>query len=451
MKTRFLKSILFLAFPAMMLTSCVNDDDYSVPNLVCNEPNLTVTKTVAEIRATATATATQYTADDIIEGRVVSSDRGGNFYKVIYLNSLDGTQSFSVAVNQTDTWQEYGVGRKVYIKLKNLYVQIRSNTLQIGALYNNNVGQIPVTEYTKHLIKSCDNVNEEELVNHISLADVSDAYIGKLVEIDGIQFNNAALGQNFYNPANVVGSETNHYLMDALGSTPLIFRTGSFAEYGGQPVPNYSGKIRGVLTKFNTDLQFVSRYSSDIQLTEDRFASPSTTARGGTDIQFLGARTENFESYDVNADVFAPYVNEALAGTRYWQVKSFGGNKYIQFTSFNSGSANRALFFVPVDFAAASTFSFKTIDGHNNGPALKVYYTTDYTALSDASVATYTDITSNFVIASGTTTGYATTFTFSNNWNIPASLTGNGYIVFEYVGNSTGTTTTMQIDDITIQ
>jgi hypothetical protein len=35
--------------------------------------------------------------------------------------------------------------------------------------------------------------------------------------------------------------------------------------------------------------------------------------------------------------------------------------------------------------------------------------------------------------------------------NIPAGVTGNGFFVFEYVGNGAGgITTTMQIDDIVI-
>ncbi len=42
-------------------------------------------------------------------------------------------------------------------------------------------------------------------------------------------------------------------------------------------------------------------------------------------------------------------------------------------------------------------------------------------------------------------------FTNSGNWAIPASLTGNGFIVFEYTGNGNGgPTTTMQIDDIVV-
>ena len=110
----------------------------------------------------------------------------------------------------------------------------------------------------------------------------------------------------------------------------------------------------------------------------------------------------------------------------------------------------KAVFVVPVDFTAANKFSFKTKDGYNDGQPLKVYYSTDYVPGGSYSQATLVDITSSFSLADGSTTGYAATFTSSGDYIIPASLTGNGYFIFEYDG-TTGKTTTIQIDDIKIQ
>ena len=129
------------------------------------------TKTVADIKSIATATATQYTSDDIIEAVVVSSDKGGNFYKKIYLTSLDGEIGFSLAINQTDLYLDYQPGRKVFIKLKDLYVQMSHSTLAIGALFNGNVGQIPLTTYRNHIERSCKTLPEVDLVNEMSLQD----------------------------------------------------------------------------------------------------------------------------------------------------------------------------------------------------------------------------------------------------------------------------------------
>ncbi|WP_294821508.1 DUF5689 domain-containing protein [uncultured Flavobacterium sp.] len=468
MKTNFLKPIFFAAIAAGILTSCVNDDDYSVPNLECVDQNITVTKTVAEVLAQTTGSATEYTEDDVIEAYVVSSDRGGNFYKTLYLNSVDGQIGFSLQVNEVDLFSDFNVGRKVFIKLKGLYTQVRSNTLQIGALYNGNVGQIAAELYENHLIRSCESVTEASLVKKISLEDIDDTYLGKLVELDSVQFTDASLNQNYYNPSNVDGGgQTLTYITDSPEETiKLPFRTGSFAEYAGTNVSSNSGKITGILTKFNTTYQFVSRYESDINLTAERMeAGPvapgiSETAKGGTTVTFSGSFTENFETgYALNADTFPAYVNDNTVGTRYWQIKQFPqntGNKYIEMTSFagqnNPGVEAKTYFFVPVDFTAASTFSFQKEFRFMAGEALKVYYVTaaDYTAGYTFDVADFTNITASFTGLTYPATGASqSAFTTAGTYNIPASLTGNGFFVFEYTGSST-VTTTVQIDDITI-
>ena len=93
--------------------------------------------------------------------------------------------------------------------------------------------------------------------------------------------------------------------------------------------------------------------------------------------------------------------------------------------------------------------SIKTKDGYNNGNCLKVYYSTSYTPGSDIGTTSKVNITNNFAIASGTTSGYATNFTNSGDFVIPSSVTGNGFFIFEYTGNGAGgVTTTIQIDDV---
>ncbi len=325
MKSNILKSALFLALSSALLTGCASDD-YGIPSIDCVDPNITVTKTVADIKSIATATATQYTAEDVIEAIVVSSDKGGNFYKKIYLTSLDGEIGFSLSINQTKLYLDYQPGRKVYINLKDLYVQMSHNTLALGALYNGNVGQLPLTTYRNHIVRSCDVVPEVNLVNEMSLQDaLSDANLGKLIKLKDVQFAAAAIGQNYYNPANVLGGETNHIITnDAAETTKLIFRTGQYAEYGALPVSDKKGTITGILTKFNNDYQFVSRYTSDINLTEarDGEVNPNPTEP-----------TEPTEPTDPNAP------SQPGANAVYF----FPGNNFENFDAFRAAISSHGL------------------------------------------------------------------------------------------------------------
>ncbi|MDI1303501.1 MAG: DUF5689 domain-containing protein, partial [bacterium] len=81
MKTNICKRFFSIAI-TILFASCVNDA-VDVPKLTCTQPDLTVDRTVAEVRENANAIVTQYKYDDIIEAYVVSSDESGNFFKSI--------------------------------------------------------------------------------------------------------------------------------------------------------------------------------------------------------------------------------------------------------------------------------------------------------------------------------------------------------------------------------
>ena len=272
MKTYIFKS-LFIAFSAAgVLTSCVKDDDYKIPDFACNETPLEVTKTIKEVFDVATSTAQPYNGSDVIEGYVVSSDEGGNFFKTISFQAADGSIGFSVPVDVSNLYSEFEVGRKIKVKLEDRYIQRRDNQLQIGDLYGTNIGRLPQTIYLDVLNRSCDVVEEETLVNRVSIRDISDAHLNTLIELEDVQFKDEAVGKTFYDSDNVLGGATNHHLIDNLGYE-VIFRTSEFANFAQQSVPSGSGSVRGILTKFGNDYQFLARTIEDVKLGNSRFSN----------------------------------------------------------------------------------------------------------------------------------------------------------------------------------
>ena len=262
---RKLLNIIFL----LILVSCVQDEDFSVPPLECNDPNLSQTISAEDLYKNSSSSAKLYGNDDVIIGYVVSSDEGGNIYKNISFVDSDGN-GFNMAVDKYDTYTFYEPGRKVYINLKNLYTQIDFGGLEIGELYNNTqIGRIPELLIEDYIKRSCEVIDEETLVHKISLADISDDYLFSLIEVDNVQFKDDEVGENFYSSSNELGGATNRYIVDDKGYE-IIVRTSSFADFANNPLPEGSGKIRGILTRYNDDYQLFMRSESDISMSGDR-------------------------------------------------------------------------------------------------------------------------------------------------------------------------------------
>lgn len=453
MKTNFLKSVLTIAISSSLFTSCVNDDDYNTPTFGCIESTLEKTKEVSEIPASATIA--QYPNDDVIEAYVVSSDRQGNFFKSISMQTLDGSKAFSVPVDLESTFVTYEPGRKVFIKMKNLYTDISNGGMRIGGIFVNSsgtpgVGRLTRPQVQSSIFRSCTVVNEEDLVQKLTIFELlNDNNVNKLVELDNVQFTTDALDKTYYveGASNTVGGATNHTLEDRLGNT-VVFRTSSFATFASKPVKGGSGKVRGVLTKFGDTYQFVARFESDIKLENDIRLVP-----------FVPFFTENFESLPNTGNniwVNLPnWSNVSLNGTERWEARIFNNNKYAQMSAFGTGESDvdSRLITAPVNLSTLSEkylrFGVKT--GFYNGVALTVWYSTDYSGAGTAAAinaATWTQLPTN--IPSITDTSYATNF-YTMVANLSSINSNNVYISFRYQGSAVNppvVTTTYQIDNV---
>ena len=438
MKNLIVKSV-FYTFLATSFVSCVNDDDYNVPALGCTETTLVKTKEVSQIPASATIA--QYTADEVIEAYVTTSDEEGNFFKSISFQTLDGTRAFSVPVDVTSTFINFEPGRKVMIKMQNLYTDIKDGGMRIGDIYLDpsdgsvEVGRMSNALYLSALERSCTVVNEDDLVIETNLAALqNDAFLNKLVEIDNVQFSDAAITTTYYDETNDLGGATNHLLEDASGNT-MIFRTSSYAKFAGKPVATGNGKVRGVLTKYGNDYQFSARYERDIILEGSRTQS---------------IYTEDFQTSTNNTNLNTTgWTNYAEAGTWVWREKIFSGNGYAEFSAFGGQALNKAWLISPaLDFTGYTNKSvqFKIaqhhldVDSPNNG--LEVLVSTNFDG-TNVLAATWVAVPAN--IPTTSTAWYAF---LGSNVDL-SSYSGTIHVAFKFTGSGTNTTLdgAFQVDD----
>lgn len=445
MKHTNFKIVLSLVMLASIF-SCVNDDKYTDEGISVKTYELVANKTVAEVNATANvAIPTLYTADDIIEAYVTSSDETGNFFSTISFQTLPTAGikpiGFSVSADFKSFGHGFTPGRKVFIKLKDLYVAQIDGSLKIGALFVDNgvneIGRISTFNWDKHLFPSNIIVPEEQLITTSTVATLnSPTNLNILTEIDNVQFSDDALGRTLFD-IDSGGGATNHVIVGVGTSSSSVLRTSSFSTFSRSTVPAGRGKIRGVLNRFGTTYQFYVRTLNDFKLESPRVYT------------FSNSLNEGFQSFTNNQRIFPNYLNFSPIGTKEWQVRT--GN-HLEMSAFGGAAErNKSYFLIPINMAAASTFTFQVrIQFYSNRTGLKVYRCMDYVPGMKISDATLFDISSSFSVPSASTT----TFANAGTYNIPATVTGNGFFVFEYTGTSISAeplvTTTVQIDNIVV-
>lgn len=318
---RFLSISLFAT-----LTSCVNSDDYGTPDLSGECSTLTATRSTLDILAMTTPVMQQFGDaydNDVIEAIVTSSDEGGNFYKSISLISVDGTKGFSMPIDDYNLYTKFEPGRKVFINLKELFYQYNNttSTVELGANYGGKVGRLSGVVYKDVVKRSCENVGEESIVNKLTIQQAkNNANLNKLIEIEDVQFADASIGHTYFDKAlNPVATftATNHNLKDANGNS-MIVRFSEFASFSANMVAPGNGKIRGVMTKYNGDFQFMVRTESDIQLNGERVGATNPgggeTPTAPTNLLFAGSDFENWPTFlsSVNSFGLKPYASQGI-------------------------------------------------------------------------------------------------------------------------------------------
>lgn len=418
------------------LFSCINSDNYDAPNLSGECSDLTATKTPQDVATLASSTAQKYVADDVIEAYITSSDEGGNFYKSISMVSVDGTKGFSMPIDAYNLYTKYEPGRKVYVKMKDRYFANNSQTysLEIGSLYNGTqVGRISGVEYESVIKRGCTKVDENTIVNQMTIsAAKNNANLNKLIEFDAVQFADESLGKTYFdkslNPS-ATWTATNHIIKDASGAS-IIVRVSEFASFSTKSVPSGNGKIRGVLTRYNGDYQFMIRTENDVQLSSPRIVPI-------------------FEETFAN---FSAWTKYSVSGAQVWTVDLTYGNpgacaKMSGFAS-NVNNVNEDWLISPSINLSAITSATLTFDNVCKfaGNDIEVFISSNYSGSGAPSAATWTPLSGNL----DTNVSGSYVWKPSGPINISA-FTGNGNvrIAFKYTSTATASKT-WEVDNVKV-
>lgn len=302
-----MKNILTAFAAILLLNSCVKDDDYATPpfeQYICSEEwttNRTISEVIAEIGSSSLYTFPADGEEIVFEGYVISSDETGNFYKTISLQDSreNPTKGIQVELNKVSLFNNFPIGSKVRVKLNGINGGLTNGVYKVGGTYQGGVGQLAEILVADHVKRVCDD--DTSLTPRVFQGITSvlnNNNVNTLVTLEGVQFVQAELGSTYSEP----NQTTNRTLQDAEGNE-IILRNSSFADFAGDLLPEGSGKITGVMSKYNSTWQFYIRDTSDVQFDQPRFDVGDGGGGGGDNDQeaanflFNGADFENWANF----------------------------------------------------------------------------------------------------------------------------------------------------------
>lgn len=271
---------LMLAMP-----SCV-DFSYEDIEPRIDSTTLEANTTIAELKALFPGTLFKLDESSlndrdsiIIEGRIISNDKEGNFYKSIFIE--DGTAGIEVKLNKTTLYNDYKLGQKVVVYCNGLHLGAYGGQIQLGSTYNNNgVIEISALEgdviIKKHVLKKGENIEEVTPIV-MTPALLNPTNISRLVQFNNVQIKDtlSLVTGLTYTYADALNKVTiNHEIKSAtqnFSSTTIVLRTSGFSRFAGTTINTKQGTIVGVLTYYDGVYQLIIRDLADVKFDQPRF------------------------------------------------------------------------------------------------------------------------------------------------------------------------------------
>ena len=272
MKTnRFLK-LLFSLIVIIVVTSCVQNDDYKVPNSLGDEENKSLNNLIAngteismaELKAKylvelnpAYNAAKLIELNDYIRGYVSSSDKSGNFFKEFFIQDSPSNPTIAIKIilDQVETYNQFNFGREVYIDLKNLYVgeeRIKNEVITLGGgaktdKYGTIVTRLGRIQTSAHVLRS--PITEEMMPLNLKMSQIKPEHIGLFIQLDNAEFADNLIGKRYFDPMQDFDTKRTLQVCDGMSYTAMELETSSFATFGNALLPTKNGTLKAVVNK----------------------------------------------------------------------------------------------------------------------------------------------------------------------------------------------------------
>ena len=447
---KLINTISFLALITFINLSCIQDDDYSVPESIGLEENENLNQLLVEIENGSADLMTisqvknffvdgevnQIESNLVVRGYVSSSDFTGNFYKEFYMQDEieNPTSGIKVSINQVDSYNQFNVGREVYIKLQGLSVGETNSgdgVIAIGGganQYGDELSEITENNASSCILRSNNSYSLVPLA--LNLSAINDMHIGMYVSGLSAQFSGSLSGLTYVDPQE--DYDTQRDLESCVDSGTLKLETSAFSSFNDKMLPtDGSGTITGIITK---------DYFGD-----NRVMMLNTT----DDVDFNSSRCDPLFSDDFSSNNLNNWTIANVVGEQQWEITPYGNPAPSAKMSGYSGGNN-----VNEDWLITSTIDLTTLSTATlnfqsvvryDGPSMEVYASTDYSGGDPSSDGNWTELS----VILDTDSSSWSSWTDSGNVDLSSYIGGNVYIAFKYISNTSGSAT-YEVDNVLV-
>ena len=467
MKTINFENYLLALLASVAIVSCVQDDDFSVPESVGAEENRALNEllsggvnlvSISELKAmydsdpngdgnNNDAIPFRVETDIVVKGYVTSSDLSGNFYKEVYLQDSpeNPTSAIKVILSQVDSYNRFNKGREVYIRLNptfengapgGLYIgeeRTGNEVITIGGgtesdQYGTTVTSLSQNQMNATMLRS--EITEEIVPLNVQFSQISSDHIGMFVQIDNVEFEDNLDGLRYFDPSEDYDTQRTLQSCSGFSYSNMNIETSSFANFKNEMLPTGNGSIGGLVVKTydGSSLVLALNTTDDVDFNGERCELLSTFFEEKFDTAIDGT----------NLDI-SDWINYAEAGNELWTEQVYSGNGYAEFSAYNTGNSSNIGWLISpgidMDAQEGEVLNFQTEyaypdEGHY---PLEVFVSTDFSG-EESGIASATWEPLSVVIAHPDITEDWFDWIDSGLIDL-SSYTGTLYIAFKYTGS----------------
>ncbi|QJP34084.1 hypothetical protein F0365_06525 [Nonlabens sp. Ci31] len=465
-----LNNIFTIAFVSIIVFSCVEDDDFSIPDTatVAIEPPanlIDMSSVIGQIGQSPTGIVTFENNEQFIEGYVISSDEAGNYFEELIIQDAieNPTAGIKVLIDNSPLFTTYAIGQRVYVKLDGLSAGKANGVPVIGL--NGTNGTI---EKITPALQDTAVLRDSEIFEIIPTAltastEFSDQRLLTLIKLEAAQFTDADISANrtFASEATdqFDGVRMVQTCFDFFDS--IVLETSTFSDFKALRLPAGSGSITAILSRDFRDTRYVIsvnfpadfNFDSTLRCVFDIVACGTVTDAGSHILL-----SENFETLSNGAAAMPTgWTNIIEAGSETWEVYTSSGQnaslgKSVRCSSRNSGDANTVSWLITpafnFDVQTGEVFSFETSNSFANNSNMQVLFSSDWDGTNSGVAAARWEALADAIIVSDEE--FFPNWIFSNHVSLDC-VTGLGHIAFRYSGfdddNNDGT---YELDNVSL-